>query len=65
MLYFCEELTKILIYLEGLMTHMGGPESLSVSVRLIVMIMLIMWVTTGKMMRTTMMMIMRIEHHSI
>ena len=31
MLYFCEELTKILIYLEGLMTHMGGPESPSVS----------------------------------
>ena len=44
---------------------MGGPESLSVSVRLIVMIMLIMWVTTGKIMRTMMMMIMRIEHHSI
>ena len=44
---------------------MGGPESPSVSVRLIVIIMLIMWVTTGKIMRTTMMMIMRIEHHSI
>ena len=33
MLYFCEELTQILIYLEGLMTHMGDPESCSVSVR--------------------------------
>ena len=65
MLYFFWKLTQILIYLEGLMTHMEGPESRSVSVRLIVMIMLIMWVTTGMMMRTTMMMIMRIEHHSI
>ena len=32
---------------------MEGPESRSVSVRSIVMIMLIMWVTTGMMMRTT------------
>ena len=29
---FCEELTQILIYLEGLMTHIGDPESHSMSV---------------------------------
>ena len=29
---FYEELTQILIYLEGLMTHMGDPESHSMSV---------------------------------
>ena len=31
---FCEELTQILIDLEGLMTHMGDPESHSMFVRL-------------------------------
>ena len=34
MLCFCEELTQILFYFEGLMTHMGDPEYRSVSVRL-------------------------------
>ena len=31
---FCEELAQILFYLEDMMTHMGDPESHSVSVRL-------------------------------
>ena len=34
MLCFCMELMRILFYLEGLMTHMGHPESCSVYVRL-------------------------------
>ena len=34
MLCLCVELTQILFYLKGLMTHMGDPESYSVSVRL-------------------------------
>ena len=32
MLYFCEEVTQILIFLEGLKTHVEGQESCSVSV---------------------------------
>ena len=31
MLCFCEELTQILFYLEGLMTHIEDPESHAVS----------------------------------
>ena len=34
MLYFCEEPTQILFYLDGLMTHMRGPEYSSFPVRL-------------------------------
>ena len=32
MLYFCEEVTQILIFLEGLKTHVEDQESYSVSV---------------------------------
>ena len=32
MLYFCEEVTQILIFLEGLKTHVEDQESCSVSV---------------------------------